>query len=110
MNASVDAGLFLQPLRRSSAYKMVHQIFWEVYGGVEGTKIDNDGMLEVASNETVDALFVTARLVYDPTRFATAVVNVVDKSNSGLKILTKNAFLNQVAKFNGSIVLAKRCR
>ncbi|MDR1447529.1 MAG: hypothetical protein LBI63_00990 [Candidatus Ancillula sp.] len=75
-------------------------VVWEVYGGVEETTIDNSGLLKVSANETADAIFVTARLIFDPTRFATAIVNVADKTTSGLKILTKNAFTEPGSTFN----------
>lgn len=51
-------------------------VVWSVSDGVNGTSIDENGVLTVSDSETADTITVTATSVYDSSKSGTAVVTV----------------------------------
>lgn len=51
-------------------------VYWELEGATFGTNISTDGLLSVSTYNTADTITVKATSVQDPTKFATATVNL----------------------------------
>jgi hypothetical protein len=70
----------------SVPFKETEEVVWQVFGGSPETEITTDGILIIDPYETSANVYVTATLVYDPTRFDTAVVHILDRVTSGVII------------------------
>ena len=53
-------------------------VTWGVTGGTGTTDISSTGLLTVDANQPVGTLIVTATSTFDPTKYGTATVNVID--------------------------------
>ena len=66
-------------------------VTWTVEGGVDGTSIDNNGLLTVAAGETAASLTVMATSTFDTTVSRTAVVTVPQPTVTGVILNTYTA-------------------
>jgi len=79
-------------------------VTWAVTGGVNGTNINDSGLLTVASNESLTAtLTITATSTYDTTKSGNATVNIAQVTTVVVSPATVTVPFGQTRQFNAVV-------
>jgi uncharacterized protein YjdB len=102
-NNSVVAGRTLQFISSvTGTYNPDTNVTWRVSSNAagtgavtQGTRINSNGLLTVAPNETLTTLFVFATSVYDPTKFGSVHVSVIIPAITSITVSPSNQTVEQ---------------
>jgi len=83
------------------------EVSWTVQGGINGTIIDSNGLLSIASDEMLTTLTITATSTVDPRKSSIANVTVLSGiTDINITRSTSSLIIGQTQQFN-AVVLGK---